>query len=220
MAIYSRSTIQNFDNWSSRSGKTNALLNLIKEQDDIDKMCLYAKDLSERKYEFLIKKREDVGIKRLNDSNLFMECSNTMDDVDENIDDYNPNRQRKVLIVFDDMIADIMTNKKFQAIIKDLFIRCRKVNISLVFITRSYFYVPKDVRLNATHLIMRISNKRELQNIAINHFVDIDYKDLAKFYIECTKKPYSSLTIDTTLPISDLLRFRTNLLPSYKHGSK
>ena len=220
MAIYSRSTIQNFDNWSSGSGKTNALLNLIKEQDDIDKMCLYAKDLSERKYEFLIKKREDVGIKHLNDSNLFMECSNTMDDVDENIDDYNPNRQRKVLIVFDDMIADIMTNKKFQAIIKDLFIRCRKVNISLVFITRSYFYVPKDVRLNATHLIMRISNKRELQNIAINHFVDIDYKDLAKFYIECTKKPYSSLTIDTTLPISDLLRFRTNLLPSYKHGSK
>ena len=149
-----------------------------------------------------------------------MECSNTMDDVDENIDDYNPNRQRKVLIVFDDMIADIMTNKKFQPIIKDLFIRCRKVNISLVFITRSYFYVPKDVRLNATHLIMRISNKRELQNIAINHFVDIDYKDLAKFYIECTKKPYSSLTIDTTLPLSDLLRFRTNLLPSYKHGSK
>ena len=220
MAIYSRSTIQNFDNWSSRSGKTNALLNLIKEQDDIDKMCLYAKDLNERKYEFLIKKREDVGIKRLNDSNLFMECSNTMDDVDENIDDYNPNRQRKVLIVFDDMIADIMTNKKFQAIIKDLFIRCRKANISLVFITQSYFYVPKDVRLNATHLIMRISNKRELQNIAINHFVDIDYKDLAKFYIECTKKPYSSLTIDTTLPISDLLRFRANLLPSYKHGSK
>ena len=132
MAIYCRSTIQNFDNWSSGSGKTNALLNLIKEQDDIDKMCLYAKDLSERKYEFLIKKREDVGIKHLNDSNLFMECSNTMDDVDENIDDYNPNRQRKVLIVFDDMIAGIMTNKKFQAIIKDLFIRCRKVNISLV----------------------------------------------------------------------------------------
>ena len=132
MAIYCRSTIQNFDNWSSGSGKTNALLNLIKKQDDIDKMCLYAKDLSERKYEFLIKKREDVGIKHLNDSNLFMECSNTMDDVDENIDDYNPNRQRKVLIVFDDMIADIMTNKKFQAIIKDLFIRCRKVNISLV----------------------------------------------------------------------------------------
>ena len=84
-----------------------------------------------------------------------------MDGVYENIDDYNPNRQRKILIVFDDMIADIMTNKKFQAIIKELFIRCRKLNISLVFITQSYFSVPKDVRLNSTHyLIKRISNTK------------------------------------------------------------
>ena len=86
-----------------------------------------------------------------------------MDDVYENIDDYNPNRKRKILIVFDDMIADIMTNKKFQAIIKELFIRCRKLNISLVFITQSYSSVPKDVRLNSTdYLIIKISNKREL----------------------------------------------------------
>ena len=102
----------------SGSGKTNALLNLIKEQDDIDKIYLYAKDLSEPKYEFLIKKREDVGTNHFNDPNVFIECSNTMDDVYNNIEDYNPNRQRKILIVFDDMIADIMTNKKFQAIIK------------------------------------------------------------------------------------------------------
>ena len=102
----------------SGSGKTNALLNLIKEQDDIDKIYLYANELSETKYEFLIKEREDVGIKHLNDSNAFIECSNTMDDVYENIDGYNPNRERKILIVFDDMIAEIMTNKKFQAIIK------------------------------------------------------------------------------------------------------
>ena len=93
----------------SGSGKTNALLNLIKEQDDIDKIYLYAKDLSEPKYEFLIKKCEDAGIKHLNDSNAFIECSNTMDDVYENIDDYNSNRQRKKLIVFDGMIADIMS---------------------------------------------------------------------------------------------------------------
>ena len=99
------------------------------------------------------------------------------------IEDYNPNRQRKILIVFDDMIADIMSNKKFQAIIKELFIRCRKLNISLVFITQSYFSVPKDVRLNSTHyLIMKINNKRELQNIAINHSADIDYKDLQRIY--------------------------------------
>ena len=118
----------------SGSGKTNTLLNLIKEQDDIDKIYLYAKDLSEHKYEFLIKKRENAGIRHLNDSKALIECSNTMDDAYENIDDYSPSRKRKILIVFDDMIAD-MSNKKFQAIIKKLFIRCRKLNISLVFIT-------------------------------------------------------------------------------------
>ena len=106
----------------SGSGKTNALLNLIKEQDDIDKIYLYAKDLSEPKYEFLIKKREDVGIKYCNDPNAFIECSNRMDDVYQNIDDYNPTRKRRILIVFDDMIADIMTNIKFQAIIKEFFL--------------------------------------------------------------------------------------------------
>ena len=111
----------------SGSGKTNTLPNLIKEQDDIDKIYLYAKDLSEPKYEFLIKKCEDAGIKHFNDLNTFIECSNTMDDVYENTDNYNPSRKRK--IVFDDMIANIMSNKKFQAIIKELFIRCRKLNI-------------------------------------------------------------------------------------------
>ena len=145
----------------SGSGKTNTLLNLINEQKDIDKIYLYAKDLSEPKYEYLIKNCENAGIKHLNDSNAFIECSNTMDNVYENIDDYNPNRKRKILIVFDDMIADIMTNKKFQAIIKELFIRCRKLSISLVFITQSYLSVPKDVRLNSTHyFIMKINNKR------------------------------------------------------------
>ena len=204
----------------SGSGKTNALLNLIKEQDDIDKIYLYAKDLSEPKYELLIKKHKDAGIKHLNDPNAFIECSNTMDDVYENIHDYNSSRKRKILIVFDDMIADIMTNKKFQAIIKELFIRCRKLNISLVFITQSYFSVPKDVRLNSTHyLIMKISNRKELQNIAINHSADIDYNNFVRIYRECTRKPYSFLTIDTTLPASDPLRFRKNLLPSYKNDS-
>ena len=148
----------------SGSGKTNALINLINEQNDIHKIYLYARDLNEPKYEYLINSREDAGIKHLKNPNAFIECSNTMDDVYENIDDYNPNRKRKILIVFDDMIADIMTNKKFQAIIKELFIRCRKLNISLVFITQSYFSVPKDVRLNSTHyLIMKINNRKELK---------------------------------------------------------
>ena len=106
----------------SGSGKTNALLNLIKEQDDIDKNYLYAKDLSELKYEFLIKKRKDVGIKYFNDPNAFIGCSNTMDNVYENIYDYNISRKRKILIVFGDIIADTITNKKFQAMIKELFI--------------------------------------------------------------------------------------------------
>ena len=91
--------------------------------------------------------------------------------------------EKKILIVFDDMIADIMTNKKIQAIIKEWFIKCRKLNISLAFITQSYCSVPKDVRLNSTHyLIMKINNKRELQNIAINHYADIDYQDFIKIY--------------------------------------
>ena len=104
-----------------------------------------------------------------------------MDDVYENIHDYNSSRKRKILIVFDDMIADIMTNKKFQSIIKELFIRCTKLNISFAFITQSYFSVPKDVKLNSTHyLIMKINNKRKLQNIAINHSADIAYGDFIK----------------------------------------
>ena len=172
----------------SGSGKTNTLLNLINEQKDIDKIYLYAKDLSEPKYEYLIKNRENAGIKHVNDGNAFIEYSNTMDDVYKNIDDYNPNRRRKILIVFDDMIADIMTNKKFQAIIKELFVRCRKINISLAFITQSFFSVPKDVRSNSKHyFIMKINKKRELQNITINHSADIDHKDFMKLYRECTK---------------------------------
>ena len=176
----------------SGSGKTNTLINLINEQNDIDKIYLCAKDLRESKYEYLIKKRENVGIKHVSNPNAFIECSNTMDDVYKNIHDYNPNRKRKILIVFDDMFEDIKSNKKFQAIIEELFIRCRKINISLVFITQSYFSVPKDVRLNSTHyLIMKINNKRELQNIAINHSADIDYKDFMKIYRECTKEPFN-----------------------------
>ena len=116
----------------------------------------------------MIKKREDAGIENLNDPNAFIEYSNTTDDVYNNIDDNNPKRKRKLLIVFNDMTADIMTNKRFEAIIKELFIRYRKLNISLVFITQSYFSVPKEVRLNSRHyLMMRIHNKRELKKLLL-----------------------------------------------------
>ena len=107
------------------------------------------------------------------------------------------------------MIADFILNKNFQPIINELFTRCRKINISLVFITQSHFSVPKDVRLNSTHyLITKINSKTEIQNIAINHSADIDYKDFVKIYRECTTKPFNFLTIDATLASSDPLRFR------------
>ena len=126
----------------SRSRKTNALLKLIQKQDNdglIDKIYLYAKDFNELKYQFLIKKREDAGINDLNDPSGFIEYSNAMDDVHNNIGYYNSRRKGKILIVFDDMIAYLMTNKKFQAIIKGFVIRCRKLNISLVFIHKVLF---------------------------------------------------------------------------------
>ena len=150
----------------------------------------------------MIKKREDAGIKHFNDPHAFIECSNTMNNVYENIDDYNPNGTRKILIAFDDMIANIMANKKFQAIINEL--RCKKLNILLVFITQFHFSVPENVRLNSTHyLIMKIHKRSELQNIAINHSADIDYEDFIKIYRECTKEPFF-FSNHTTLPASDL----------------
>ena len=113
-----------------------------------------------------------------------------MDDVHEDIDNYNPKTDKKVLIVFDDMIADIMINKKLQAIIKELFIRCRKLNISLVFSTQPS--VPNNARLNSTHyLIMKISNRIELKSIAINHSADIDYQGFKKIYRERVKEPFN-----------------------------
>ena len=184
MALYTRSSLQNFNNWWFWIRKTTTFLNLINEKRDIDKIYLYAKDLSESKYEHLINNRENAGIKHLNDSKAFIDCSNTMDDVYENIDHYNPNRKRKVLFIFDDMIADILTNKNFQSIIKELFIRCRKINILLVFITQS---VQKDVRLNSTHyLILKITkeNYKILQLIILQ---TLTIKILLKFTMNVKK---------------------------------
>ena len=150
----------------SGSGKTNALLNLINNQPDIDKIYLYAKDPYEAKYKYLINKRENVGLDHFKDPKACMEYSNDMEDVYKNIKNYNPGKKRKILIVFDDMIADMINNKTLNPVVTELFIRRRKLNISVVFITQSYFKVPKDVRLNSTHsFIMKISNKRELQQL-------------------------------------------------------
>ena len=163
----------------SGSGKTNALLNLINNQPDIDKIYLNAKDPYEAKYQFLVNKREKVGLNHFNDPKAFMEYSNDMQDVYKNIEYYNPIKNRKILIVFDDMIADMI---KLNPIVTELFIRGRKLNIYIAFITQSYFKVPKDVRLNSTHFfIMKIPNKKEFQQIALNHLSDIDFKDFMKF---------------------------------------
>ena len=182
-------------------------------QPDIDKIYLYTKDPYEAKYQYLINKREKVGLDHFDDDKYFMEYSNDMHDVYKNIEDYNLGKKHKVLIVFDDMIADMINNKKLDSIVPELFITGRKLNISIVFIAQSYFKVPKDVRLNSTHFfIMKIPNKRELQQIALNHSSDIDFKDFMKIYKKYTKDPYSFLVNDTTLPSDDPLRFRKNLL--------
>ena len=194
----------------SGSGKTNYLLNSIqKDNNIIDKIYLYGKDLEEPKYQFLIDKRGKAGLKSLKDQNAFIEHSNTMDDIYDDINDYNKKRKRKVLIVFDDMISHVMSYKKAQQVLKELFIRCTKLNISMCFLNQSYFSVPKDVRLNCTHyIIFKLNNKRELQNIAINHSADIDCKDFLKIYRDCTKEPYNFFTIDTTQSVDK--RFRKN----------
>ena len=154
----------------SGSGKTNASLNLINNQPDTDKIHLCAK------YQFLINKRESTGLKYFNDPKAFIEYSNDMQDVYKNIDEYNGDKNCKIWIVFD-MIAYMINNKKLNSVITELFIRGRKLNISLVFITKSYFKVPKDVRLNSTHFfIIKISNETELQQIALNHSSDISSK--------------------------------------------
>ena len=106
-----------------------------------------------------------------------------MQDVHKNIEDYNPGRKRKIIIVFDDMIADMINNKKLNPAVTELFLRGRKLNISIVFISQSYFKVQKDLRRNSTYFfIMKIPNKRELQQIALNHSFDIDFKDFMKIY--------------------------------------
>ena len=146
----------------------------------------------------LIDKREKAGINFNNDPTAFIEYSNSVGDILSDIEDYNKKRKREILIIFDDMIFHVMSDRRAQQILKDLFIARRKLNISFCFLTQSYFSVLKDVRLNFTHYILfKLNNKRELQNIAINHSADIDYKDFIEICRDCTKEPFNFLTIDT-----------------------
>ena len=145
----------------SGSGKTNVLLNLVENQPEIDKIYLYVKDSHEAKYQYLINKREGVGIDHFKDPKAFIEYLNDMHDVYRNIDKYNPDKENKILIVSDDLIADMIHNKKLNSIVTELFIRDRKLNISLVFIIQSYFKVPKDVRINTSHFLSQKLQTKE-----------------------------------------------------------
>ena len=193
----------------SGSGKTNALLNLINNQPDINKVYWYAKDPYEAKYQYLINK---VDLNHYDDLKAFIENSNDMQDVYKTDKEYNIDKERKILRFFDDIIADMINHKKLNSIVTDLFIRGRKLNISLVFITKSYFKVPKNVRLNSTHFsIMNIPNKKEIQQIALNQSSDISSKDFSKICKKCTAERYSFLVDDATLASDNPLRFRKNL---------
>ena len=153
-----------------------------------------------------------MGINDFKDPKAFIEYSNDMHNFYKNIDDYNPDNENKILIIFDDMIVDMVHNKKLNSIVAGLFIRGRKLNISLIFITQSYFKAPKDVRLNTSHFfITKIPNKRELQQITTNHSSDINTNDFANIYRKCTSEQYSFLVDDTRLVPNNPLRFRKNL---------
>ena len=191
MAIYSRPSIQNINNWRFSIREKNALLNLINNQPDIDEILLYAKGACEAKYQYLISKREQAGLKHYDDSKAFIEYPNDMQDVYKKFEEYNLGRKRKILIVFDDMVADMINNKKRNPVVTEVFIRGRKSNISIVFIMQSYFKGSKDVRLNSTHsFITKIPNRRGLQQIALNQSSDILFKD---FYEDLQKMYFRTI---------------------------
>ena len=174
--------------------------------------------MHEAKYQYLINTREKIGIDHFNDSKAFIEYSNDMRDVYKNVNYYNPDKENKILIVFHDMIADMINNKNLNPIVTELFIRGRKLNIFLVFITQSYFKAPKDVRLNTIHFfIAKIQNNRELREIATNISSDISTKDITNIYRKCTVERLSFLINDTTLASDNPLRFRKSFLEYNKN---
>ena len=127
---------------------------------------------------------------------IFIEYSNDKDEIYKNIEEYSPNKNCKIFIVFDNMVADMLGNQKPNPIVTEYFIRGRKLNISLVFITQSYFAGPKNIRLNSTpYFIMKISQKRQLQQTEFNLHKDIDCQDFMNFNKEFPAKPYSFLLL-------------------------
>ena len=172
---------------------------------------MYAEDPNETKYQYLINKHEKVGLNHYDDHKAFIEYSNDMQDVYKILKNIIQEKN-KVLIVFGDMIADMINNKKLNPAVTECFISGRKHNISIVFIP-SYFKVPKELRLNTAHFfIMKIPNKRELQQIAVNDSSDVDFKDFIKIYKKYTAEPHSFLVNVSTLSSDNPLRFRKTIL--------
>ena len=161
------------------------------------------------------------GGQYLSAGKAFIEYSNDMQDVDKNIEECKTDKKRKILIASDDAIADMIYNKPPNWKVTELLIRGRKLNISLIFITQSYFKISKDVRLNSTHFfIIKIPNKRELQQIGLKHSPDINSKDFIKIYKTYATKPHSFLVNDATPTLDNSLRFRKNLFNIYNnHGN-
>ena len=171
---------------------------------------MYARDLFESKYQLPINGRERIGTKKWKNSKGFIDYSQIIDDVYGNLEN---TIIVKILIVFDDTIEDMEANEKLSHIITDLLLRERELNISLFFISKSYFKVPKTIWLNVKHYyVMKIPNKKELQQMAWNHSSDIVFENCMKLDKGYTKIPYSFIVIDTTLPSNSLLRFKKNLL--------
>ena len=214
MATYSRSFIQNINNRWLRVWKNKCIIKFNEKSTRHRQNTFVCKRSVSSK--ILISIREKVGMDHFDDSKAFIDYSNDMHDVYTNINEYNISKECKILIVFD-IIADVINNKNLNSIVTELFIRGRKSYIkSLIFITKSYFKAPKDVRLKATHFfITKIPNKRELQQIAINHSSDINNNEFINTFRECTAKPYSFLVNNTTLASENSLRFKKIL---FKHN--
>ena len=158
---------------------------------------------------YLLMEVKKTGSENLKNPKAFIDHSQTIDNVYENLEDYNRTKKRRVLIVFDDMIGDMESDKKLGPIVTELLLSRRKLNISLAFVSQSYFKVPKTIRLKATHyFIIKIHNKRELQQIPSNHSSDIDFKDFMKLYKEYTKEPYSILVNNMTLSSDNSFRLK------------
>ena len=193
---YSRSSIQNSNNRRFWIRKNKYIINSINNQPNIDKICSYAKDPYEAKYQYLINEREKVGLKHYDDPKPFNEYSNETQDVYENIEEYNVGQKRKVLIAFDDMIADMINKKKLNPI--EVRISTKRSQTKYY----PYFYYEN------------VKEERFLANCikSLNHSSDIDFKDFMKIYKKCIAETCSSLVNDTALPSDNLSKFRKNLV--------